>query len=295
VRAQHGVVAREQLVSLGFSRDAIHHRIARGRLHVVFRGVYSVGRPSVSRAGRWMAAVLACGDGAVLSHGSAAALLGFGAELKGCVEVSVPSSTIRRHPGLRVHRRPGLGDAEIGTCACIPVTSPAQTLIDLAARHDRMTVERMIDEADRLGLISPSVLRAALESHRGEPGVARLRTWLDRRTFRLTRSRLERVFLPLAAGVGLPVPETKAWVNGFEVDFFWAQLRLVVETDGLRHHRTPAQQTRDHRRDQAHTAAGFTSLRFTHEQVRYEPEHVRAVLAGVARRLAAGGARVGAP
>jgi very-short-patch-repair endonuclease len=165
-------------------------------------------------------------------------------------------------------------------------------MIDLAVRHDRMTVERMVDEADRLDLVTPPKLRAALADHRGEPGVARLRTWLDRRTFRLTRSRLERLFLPLAKHVGLPVPETKVWVNGFEVDFLWPDLRLVVETDSLRHHRTPAQQARDHLRDQTHVAAGFTSLRFTHEQVRYEPEHVRAVLADVARRLGVAGSRV---
>ena len=115
--------------------------------------------------------------------------------------------------------------------------------------------------------------------------MARLRTWLDRRTFRLARSRLERLFLPLARDVGLPVPDTKAWVNGFEVDFLWRELRLVVETDGLRHHRTPAQQTRDHRRDQAHVAAGFTALRFTHEQVRYEPGHVLKTLIATARFL----------
>jgi very-short-patch-repair endonuclease len=294
VRAQHGVVARAQLAAMGFSRNAIHHRIATGRLHVIARGVYSVGRPTVSREGRWMAAVLCCGDGAVLSHGSAAALMGFGLEREGCMEVSVRSSAIRRHPGLRAHRRPRLRDADIGLYDRIPVTSPAQTLIDLAAEDDRITVERMVDEADRLDLISPPALRIELERHPGQRGVARLRTWLDRRTFRLTRSRLERLFLPLARDVGLPVPETKVWVNGFEVDFLWRELRLVVETDGLRHHRTPAQQSRDHRRDQAHAVAGFTSLRFTHEQVRYEPEHVRAVLGDVARRLIGGGVRLAA-
>jgi very-short-patch-repair endonuclease len=287
-RAQHGVVSRAQLAGLGFSRDAIHHRLARGRLHPVARGVYAVGRPADSREGRWMAAVLGCGDGAVLSHGSAAALMGFGSERGRLVEVSVRSPTIRRRPDLRVHRRPCLRDEGVGLFDRIPVTSPAQTLIDLAADGDRITVERMVDEADRLDLVSPPELRAALELHRGEPGVARLRTWLDRRTFRLTRSRLERLFLPMAKDAGLPVPETKAWVNGFEVDFLWRQLRLVVETDSLRHHRTPAQQSRDHRRDQAHAVAGFTSLRFTHEQVRYEPEHVRAVLGEVARRLGVG-------
>jgi very-short-patch-repair endonuclease len=232
-----------------------------------------------------MAAVLSCGPGAVLSHGSAAALLGIGSEDREEIEVSVRPGWDRRRPGICVHRRRGLGPHTIGTFDDIPVTSPVQTLIDLADRHDRLTVERIVDEADRLDLLTPPMLRAALAHHGGEPGVARLRTWLDRRTFRLTRSHLERLFLPLAKDVGLPVPETKVWVNGFEVDFLWPDLRLVVETDSLRHHRTPAQQTRDHLRDQTHVAAGFTSLRFSHEQVRYEPDHVLVILGATARRL----------
>lgn len=234
-----------------------------------------------------MAVILACGPSAVLSHGSAAALLGIGVELGGTLEVSVRSSTIRRRPGIRVHRRPGLRDEDVGFFERIPVTSPAQTLIDMAARLPRIEVERMVDEADRLDLIHPPGLREALSHHAGQPGVARLRSWLDLRTFRLTRSKLERWFLPLAVRAGLPVPETKAWVNGYEVDFHWQALRLVVETDGLQHHRTPGQQARDRERDQAHTAAGYTCLRFTHEQVRYEPERVLATLRPVARRLLA--------
>ena len=142
-----------------------------------------------------------------------------------------------------------------------------------------------MNEADRLGLVDPPTLRAGLDVHRGEPGVRTLRTLLDRRTFRLTRSKLERLFLPLAEQVGLSVPLTKQWVNGFEVDFYWPDLGLVVETDGLQYHRTPAQQARDHLRDQAHAVAGLTPLRFTHEQVRYEPAHVRAALLAVTRRL----------
>lgn len=113
---------------------------------------------------------------------------------------------------------------------------------------------------------------------------------LDRRTFRLTREKLERRFLPLVEQVGLPLPLTKQWVNGFEVDFFWPDLGFVVETDGLRYHRTPAEQARDRLRDQAHTAAGMTQLRFTHEQVRYEPEHVLATLTATARLLPASAA-----
>jgi very-short-patch-repair endonuclease len=115
--------------------------------------------------------------------------------------------------------------------------------------------------------------------------VAVLRKTLDRRTFRMTRSELERYFLPLTERAGLPLPLTKLWVNGFEVDFYWPDLGLVVETDGLQYHRTPAQQAQDRLRDQAHTASGMTPLRFTHEQVRYEPAHILATLIATARFL----------
>ena len=117
------------------------------------------------------------------------------------------------------------------------------------------------------------------------PGIGRLREALDRRTFTLTDSELERRFLPLARQVGLPLPETGSYVNGFKVDFYWPELGLVVETDGLRYHRTPAQQARDHVRDQTHLAAGLTPIRFTHGQVRHTPDHVRMTLEAVARRL----------
>ncbi len=182
---------------------------------------------------------------------------------------------------------------EVGTRHRIPVTGPAQTLIDLATRLGRLDLERAVSEADRLGLITPPALRRALDAHAGEPGVRTLRTRLDRRTFRLTRSKLEQRFLPLAKRAGLPVPKTKQWVNGFEVDFYWPALGLVVESDGLTYHRTPAQQAQDRRRDQAHTAAGMTPLRFTHEQVRYEPAHVLAILTAVAPRLLAAAAAAG--
>jgi very-short-patch-repair endonuclease len=159
-------------------------------------------------------------------------------------------------------------------------------LIDLTPRLDRPGVERMINEADKYNLTNPPRLRRALDARAGEPGVARLRQILDRRTFRLTKEELERRFLPLARKAGLPVPLTGQIVNAFEVDFYWPDLGLVVETDGLRYHRTPAEQARDRLRDQAHTAAGLTQLRFTHEQVRYEPDYVARILAQTASRLA---------
>jgi very-short-patch-repair endonuclease len=108
---------------------------------------------------------------------------------------------------------------------------------------------------------------------------------LDLQTFTITDSELERRFLRLARAAGLPTPETQAWVNGFRVDFHWPRLGLVVETDGLRYHRTPAQQARDRLRDQAHTAAGLTALRFAGVQVRFEADQVQATLVAVAKRL----------
>jgi len=179
-----------------------------------------------------------------------------------------------------------LQDRDTTTEYGIPVTTPVQTLIDLSLRLDRRGTERAINEADKYDLVHPPELRRALDERVGEPGVATLRRILDRRTFRLTKEELERRFLPLAAKVGLPVPLTGQWVNEFEVDFYWPDLSLVVETDGLRYHRTPAEQARDRLRDQAHTAAGLTQLRFTHEQVRYEPEYVVRILAQTASRFA---------
>ena len=115
-----------------------------------------------------------------------------------------------------------------------------------------------------------------------------LRSLLDRRTFTLTDSKLERRFLPIARAAGLARPLTRQHVNGFRVDFFWPELRLVVETDGLRYHRTAARQARDLLRDQVHHAAGFTPLRFTHAQVAFEPEHVRRTLIDVVQVIRAG-------
>jgi hypothetical protein len=276
VARQHGVVTRAQLLAHGLSAQAIKRRIANGRLYPVYRGVYAVGRPELSRLGRWMAAVLACGPGAVLSDTSAAALWEIGVEMTEGIEVSIPARSFRRRPGILMHRRTRLATTlEHG----IPVTTVPATLSALATRLDTADLERAINEADKRNLITPTALRAAIN---GDPQAAALRRVLDRRTFVLTDSELERRFLPIAAQAGLPPPQTGVRLNGFKVDFYWPTLGLVVETDGLRYHRTPAAQARDRLRDQAHAAAGLTPLRFTHEQVRYEPEHVRRMLAAVA-------------
>lgn len=166
----------------------------------------------------------------------------------------------------------------------IPVTRPARTLIDLAAVLAAEQLEAAVNEADKLGLIDPEALRSEVARHAGIAGVTALREVLDRRIFTLTDSELERRFLRLVRRAGLQPPRTRQRVNGFQVGFHWPDLGLVVETDGLRHHRTPAQQEKDRIRDQAHTAAGLTPLRFTHSQVSFEPGRVRAMLIEVASR-----------
>lgn len=167
----------------------------------------------------------------------------------------------------------------------IPVTRPARTLVDLATELGGPALERAVNEADKHDLIDPETLRATLDRFAGEPGVRTLRALLDRHTFRLSDSNLEIAFRPIVTEAGLPQPLTKAWVNGYEVDFFWPELRLVVETDGLHYHRTASAQTRDRRRDQAHVASGLTQLRFTHWQVKHERDYVQRILRRTAQRL----------
>lgn len=283
---QHGIIARRQLLGIGFSSAAIEHRLRRGRLHPVHRGVYAVGRKAISDRSRWMAAVLACGKGAALSHGSAAALWRLGYEPAGTIEVSIPTVAHRKRRMLTVHRRPTLNEGDVISEYGIAVTSPVKTLIDVACRLDLEALEQAINEADKHDLVNPVALHKALDGHPGDPGVGRLRTLLDPQTFRPTRSYLERRFLPVAAKAGLPLPQTKAWVNGFEVDFYWPDLGLVIESDGLRYHRTPTDQGRALLRDQAHLMAGMTPLRFSYEQIRYQPAYVGSVLEAIGPRLA---------
>jgi very-short-patch-repair endonuclease len=233
-----------------------------------------------------MAAVLTGGDGAALSHRSAAALWGIGSGGTERIDIFVPAVNRNRQAGIVVHRRV-LPESDLTTREGIPVTGVVRTLIDIACSLSLGELERAVNEADRLDLIDPEALRVALDAYRGQRGVARLRELLDRRTFRLTDSELERWFLPQVRRAGLSLPMTQQHLNGFKVDFLWSDLRLVVETDGLRYHRTPAQQMRDRIRDQAHLAAGFIPLRFTHWQVRYERQYVRTTLLSVVRRIEA--------
>lgn len=241
-------------------------------------GVYAVGWPALNQKRQWMAAVLAGGEGAVLSHRSAAALWEIGMERSGSIDVSVQRRCELRRHGIRFRGRPGLEAKNIVRRDDIPVTSPIQTLVDLATELEPIPLERAVNDADKRDLIDPEALRDELTRFRGESGVRPLRLLLDKLFFQLSDSDLEIYFRRIVKAAKLPMPLSKQRVNRFEVDFFWPELGLVAETDGLRYHRTPSAQTRDARRDRAHVMAGMTPLRFTHYEVRYEPARVRAAL-----------------
>ncbi len=286
-------------MALGVGTDAIRHRLACGRLHRLMPGVYAVGRPEVTMRGRWMAAVLAGGPQSLLSHRSAAALLGIIEPRHRPVEIVLPAHLTTRRGGIRAYRRAASEADRLGPPANldhlaplrwrevdgIPVTGPAVVLVDLASCVPTGRLEAAINEADHLDLVDPEALRAAVDALPRRPGARRLRLLLDTTTHALTTTALERRFLPLAREAGLPLPETQARPAGRRVDFLWPDLGLVVETDSLRYHRTAFKQADDKRRDNLHSAAGLVTLRFTHGQVRYEPDYVRTQLRIVAGRL----------
>lgn len=251
-------------------------------------GVYLVGRPKPSWHGRLIAATLACGPDAFLSHRSAAELWRMVERSAGKpVHVSVARPSCPRRPAVRVHRRADLDRGAHRRVLEIPVTNPVATLIDFATEATPAALAAAVNEASHRNLVDPETLRAALAATPSRPGIRPLRALLDRDTFVLTQSELERRFLPLARAAGLPLPESQAWLGASRVDFHWPSLGLVVECDSLRYHRTALKQAADLRRDQAHTLAGRTPFRFNHHQVRHEPSYVKASLAAVAARLRA--------
>jgi very-short-patch-repair endonuclease len=256
--------------------EAIRQRRRKGRLYEVHRGVYAVGRRELGRYGELMAAVLACGPEAQLSHRTAGELWRIGRRIDGPIEVTVPSKVVRSRPGVKVHRsRQPLRRRLVRR---IPVGDPISVLVDLATCLAEDEVEDAVNEADRLDLVRTHRLRPALDGLPPRPGVGRLKAILDAQTFSRAANALERRFLALVREAGLPAPETQRQLGSHRVDFLWPAHRLVVETDGFRHHRTAAEQEADLRRDQDHARAGLRTLRFSHSQVFRRPQYVRLVL-----------------
>ena len=295
---QHGVVGRAQLIELGLGRRAIGHRLGWGRLHAVHRGVYAVGHRVLSAEARWMAAVLAVGPGAVLSHRSAAALWGMRQSMRVRTELTV-GRHLHSRPRLQLHWAQ-LPSDEVTNVRGIPVTTPPRTLLDLAAVIDRSRLERAVNEAELLRLADALSLAAVVARHPRRPGVAKIKAILAAGAIgaTVTRSELEDRFLEFVDAARLPRPNVNArlQVRGgwIEADCVWAPQRLVAELDGHATHRTAGAYERDRARDRALSAAGWRVVRITWRQLSADAAALAAdlrALLGVEGQLGPSGPR----
>jgi hypothetical protein len=278
---QHGVVDLDQLRDAGLGLGAINFRVRAGRLHRLHRGVFAVGHTRLSREGRWMAALLATGEGAVLSHVSAATLWELRPTGAASIHVTVPTYAGRaRRAGVVVHRSRTLGAADLDRRDGIALTSVARTLVDLAGMLAPGPLERAVERSLELRLFDLARVRAAIDARptsRGAGALARVVAAVhDEPT--LTRSELEALMRDLCAAHGIEPPAVNARVEGYEVDFLWRSQRLIVETDGHASHGTRMAFERDRARDARLTMLGYRVVRFTHRQLVREPDVVVATL-----------------
>ena len=284
---QLNLVTAQQLLAAGMSRTMIRHRIARGLLHRRHHGVYVFGTGAMLPGGVELAAVLACGDGALVRRRSAVALFRLAAPWEGEPEILVPGRH-RSRPGVDVARIAALAEIDRGFQHGIPIVAPPLALLDFAAIATADELERAIAEAYALKLVTEEQLRDVIERHRRRPGAAALRAELDRVGGPMwTASVAERVMKELMRQADLPMPQTRVKVAGFTADFLWPAYRLIVEVDGYRYHGHRYSFERDRRRDQKHKTAGYERFRFTWRQLENEPLRVIAVIAQAIGRATA--------
>jgi very-short-patch-repair endonuclease len=288
---QQALITRGQLVELGVGRGAIEHALARGRLHAMHRGVYAlVANAALPPLARQRAAVLACGEGALISHHCAGAMWAIRPEVSGEIDVTIVGRDGGRdRPGLCVHRVATLHPRDALRHAGIPITSPARTLLDIAPQLSERSLERAFDEALVRKIMSLGAVKAVLARYPNRPGAARIRALAraDRKTT-ATRSQGEERFLQMVRKSGLPDPEVNVRIGGFVADFLWRRERVVLEIDGYDYHRGRVAFERDHERDAVHQHSEFVVIRATWRQLEDAPEAVLVwVATALARRAAA--------
>jgi very-short-patch-repair endonuclease len=263
--AQHGVATRAQLLGRGITAHAIDRMVRTARVVVLRRGVYQIGPLPVGRAAE-AAAVLACGSAGRVSHASAAVLHGLEdpGRARLPVEVTMPRRKRRRIEGVRIHRVRDLLADEVTMVDGIRVTTPARTLLDIAATLTSREVEQALANALRMGIVTREEMGRTLERHPRHRGVSLLRELLGAESSpSFTRSEGEEKLLELTRSARLPRPELNVNVLGHEVDFLWRSARLVAEVDGYAFHASARSFAADRRRDAELTAAGYRVLRFT--------------------------------
>ena len=266
---QWGYVTHEQLVAIGLGRRAIQSRIATGRLIPVHRGIYAVGHVPVGPVPRAFAAVLACGDKAVLSHGSAATLWGFNKYWDTPLEVTVPSP--RTRPGIEIHRSRTLTWRDRTRQLGVPVTTPARTVLDNAPRLTDRRLTRVINDARHAGYLHLDALADVLDRNPHHSGTKRLRPFVNHRR-NPTRSPLEDDFIAFARRYGLPLPATNTRLFGYEIDVLYPAERVIVEIDGYQFHSDRGSFRRDRKRDAIMLAADYVTVRITDDRLEQDAE-----------------------
>lgn len=272
---QYGVVARRQLLAIGITPSMLKWALRAGRLVPLHRGVYAVGHRRLRTEGHWLAAVLALGPGAALSHRDAAALHGLRPSNRPRIDVTTTRRGLKPHPGIDIHRTAVLTARDVTTIDAVPATTVARTLVDLAHVVPREHLAKALREADRLRTADVHEIEDAMRRTRTRkgPGHAALKAVLEEHRLhgtQLTRSALEDRFLRLVEAHGLPRPRTNVHLEGMEVDAHWPP-RLVVELDGWARHKDRRAFQHDREKANALTTAGFTVLRFTHDDVVRRP------------------------
>jgi hypothetical protein len=289
---QHAVMSVDQLRELGLTANAVQLRAADGRFHRIFQGVYSlVPKSLLTLKGHYMAAVLACGPGALLSHRSAAQLRGLRPAGFWKTEVTIPGRNRRRHRTVVVHRSVTLTSADADVVDGIPCTSVARTLFDLAEVVDQRQVERAFDQAEANEVLDLRAIDDQLARNATRRGAKVVRAVLNEHYIgsTLTESELEEAMLRLSRAVGLPRPEVNKWLDLGDgeglvrADFYWAAQRLVVEVDGRKYHGTRQRFESDRRRDQRMMVAGLRCIRTTDKQINYRPHQLETTVLALLR------------
>jgi very-short-patch-repair endonuclease len=276
---QHGHVTRAQLLGMGLTKRAITYRIEVGELVPVHAGVYAVGYARLEPIAKAAAAVLACGDGAALSHSSAASLWGMRKRWEDPIEVTV--LTDRKRAGIRTWRRRVLPPEDIRHHHGIPVTSPARTALDIAPQLTARALARAVNEARLAGYLHQSELNDVLTRNPRHPGATAIQQLIGKD---LTRSELEDDFVAFAERFGLPKPVMNARVAGYEVDALFAQQRVIVELDGYEFHKDRGSFESDRERDAITLQAGYPTVRITRRRIHHHAEREAARLQGILNR-----------
>ena len=279
--AQLGVISRQQLRELGLSDARIDEAIAAGRLQLIFRSVFGVGHGPLSVNARLLAATIACGEGTVVSHGTAAWLLGLRDWKPLEVNVIAPVEHGRKIRGVRRRFVPPPRPGEIELREKVPTTDASRTIIDNAGILGRMAMADLIEEAATKGMLDVPRIHAILD---GPPRrnarrlLHQLEPWRRYKPRIHIRSRMEAKLLPLLTQWALPIPETNAGLrigkDRFEIDFLWRREKLAVETDGGQTHDNPRAGARDSKRNRILTHSGVRVHRIGWEELRDRPDAV---------------------